>query len=1149
MAKTSKDITLILAEALEKPTAQERAAYLDSVCGDDTHARDEVESLLQQERTVGDFLDATVHELDISADSLSVMEGPGTIIDRYQLLERIGEGGMAVVYMAQQDQPIRRNIAFKIIKLGMDTQQVITRFEAERQALALMDHPNIAKVLDAGCTETGRPYFVMELVNGVPITRYCDKNKLSTRKRLKLFMQVCQAIQHAHQKRIIHRDIKPSNILVTFHENNPVPKVIDFGIAKATEDQLTEKPLNTKLQTFVGTPAYMSPEQAQMGDVDIDTRTDIYSLGVVLYELLTSQTPFDTKEFLKKGLDQYHQVIREREPERPSTRVATMLPSDAKVIAECHQLESGRLVRMLRADLDWIVMKCLEKDRRRRYETASGLAMDIQRYLNGEAVLARSPSMAYRTWKFTCRYKAIVAAVLILAIGVVVSSWQAVRATRAELEQNRLRSVAQAAQEEEAAQRQQAEKEGLATLRQAYNSDMNLTQQALLTHNYGRVAELLDRHRPRPNRPDFRQWEWRYFWNQSRSEATFAFAPHAHAVMNASICAQGRHLISIDREGTLNLWDLSERSLVMTLSEPGLNTRSLVFSRDGTRFALAIRQENQQSLVKVWAVATQQVVSEFAYDHRIRSLSFTPSDTALRILDRNLAVHTWDLAEQKLQMLYPGVPQDAQEYRKASFSPDGQYLALSRRSGGIRLFDVRARTEIAQMDVFEGDIASLVFSPDGQYLAVSPLYTGISTDIKLFSTDTGQEHVTLAGHVSWVPALVFTPDSKRIVSAGADQTIRIWDVASGQELTRLHGHRSEIFCVAVSPDGKRIVSGCKDGTLFGWDIEQIGHQTPFETLPLEIRSLDFLSQSQGILTVNTNGTVTVWDSATLQETESLDALGGEVNQLLISADETRIVASTRNGDLKILDWATRQVIKEGVWNPEHRGPVELVGLVDQGRIVVMMGADDKACLFDTVEWQPKAVWDVPRARSRWVSSPVLSPDEHFLLSVGADATINFTDLRNGETEAIATGQDWGVLDMAFLPNNRMLATSSGEGTVSLWDMASRDVIAVLRGHLLGVHAVAISPDGQRLVSGSKGNEAVKLWDINTRHEVATLAGEGLLSRHLKFAPDGRLLGAINTKDKAHIWRAPSLQEIARAEENKDRDQMHPKNIKSQGSGP
>jgi len=1135
MAKTSKDITQIVAEALERPNAQERAAYLDSVCGDDTRARDEAESLLQLENTVGDFLNTTASELDITLGSLSVMEGPGTVIDRYQLLERIGEGGMAVVYLAQQAEPIRRNLAFKIIKLGMDTRQVITRFEAERQALAVMDHPNIAKVLDAGSTDTGRPYFVMELVNGVPITRYCDKNKLSTRERLQLFIHVCRAIQHAHQKGIIHRDIKPSNILVTFQESRPVPKVIDFGIAKATEDQLTEQTLKTEHKTLVGTPAYMSPEQARMGGMDIDTRTDIYSLGVVLYELLAGKTPFDAEELLKTGLDQCHQVIREKEPERPSARVASMIPAEATAVAKSHRAEAGRLVRILRADLDWVVLKCLEKDRKRRYDTASGLARDIQRYLDGEPVLARAPSVAYRAWKFVRRYKALVAAIVILLVGVVVSSWQAVRATRAEQEQNRLRTVAQ--------------REGLTALRQAYNSEMNLAQQALAVHNYGRVVELLDRHRPQPGRLDLRQWEWRYFWQQSRSEASFTFPPHVQAVRSASICPLGRHLASIARGGTLNLWNLDEQRPVMTLSEPGLYSRTLAFSRDGTRLALVIWQGDRGTLVKVWDIGAQQVVSEFPHEHGIRSLSFTPNDRTLLILDRNLAVLTWDLAEQRLQTHYAGRPQEAQEYRRALFSPNGRYLALSDRSGRIRVIDVQARTEIAQMDAFEGDIASLVFSPDAQYLAVSPWFTGISTDIKVFVTRTGQEHVTLAGHVSWVPALVFTPDSERIVSAGADQTIRVWEVGNGQELTRLHGHRSEIYCVAVSPDGKRIVSGCKDGTLFGWDLERIGHQTPFETLPISIRTLDFLAEGQGTLTVNTDGTVTLWDSATLAEAESLTALGSDIDQLLVSADETRIVASTGTGDLKILAWPTRQIIKEGPGHPEWRGPVELVGLVDQGRTLVLVDSDDKTYLFDTVAWQPKAVWDIPRVRYGWAPAPVLSPDERFLLSVGPNDTLNLTDLRNGKTDTIETHQDWGVLDMTFLPNSRVFATASGEGTVSLWDLTKRELIDVLRGHLLGVHAVAISPDGKRLVSGSKGNEAVKLWDISTRHEVATLAGEGLLSRHLKFAPDGKLLGAINTKGKAHIWRAPLLNEIADMEKNQDYDQMRPKEIQSQASVP
>src|SRR5450432_2777105 len=306
----------------------------------------------------------------------------GDRIGNYKLLEQIGEGGCGVVYMAEQEQPVRRRVALKIIKLGMDTESVIARFGAERQALAMMEHPNIAKVLDAGATETGRPYFVMELVRGIPITEYCDSNKLSTRQRLELFIPVCRAVQHAHQKGIIHRDIKPSNVLVTMHDGVPVPKVIDFGIAKATEGRLTDATVYTAYEQIIGTPAYMSPEQAELSGLDVDTRSDIYSLGVLLYELLTGKTPFDGKELVKSGLEEMRRTLREKEPQRPSTILTTLHGTELKATAEHRHAEPPKLISLRRGDLDWIVMKALEKDRTRRYETANGLAMDIERYLN-----------------------------------------------------------------------------------------------------------------------------------------------------------------------------------------------------------------------------------------------------------------------------------------------------------------------------------------------------------------------------------------------------------------------------------------------------------------------------------------------------------------------------------------------------------------------------------------------------------------------------------------------------------------------------------------------------------------------------------------------------------------------------------------------
>ncbi len=370
--------------------------------------------------------------------------------------------------MAEQEEPVRRRVALKVIKLGMDTKSVIARFEAERQALALMDHPNIAKVLDAGATNTGRPFFVMELVRGIRITDYCDQNKLSTEERLKLFAQVCHAIQHAHQKGIIHRDIKPSNIMVTLHDGVPVPKVIDFGIAKATQGRLTDQTLFTAFEQFIGTPAYMSPEQAEMSGLDVDTRSDIYALGVLLYELLTGQTPFDTKELLASGLDKLRRAIREKEPERPSTRLRTMLNADLSTTARQRHTDPPKLIHLLRGDLDWIVMKTLEKDRTRRYETANGLAMDIGRHLNNEPVVARPPSNLYRFQKLVRRNQAMFAAasavVLALIIGFGVSLYLLVqeraalqRAVAAEKEQARLREQAEKALGLEAQLREQKE--------------------------------------------------------------------------------------------------------------------------------------------------------------------------------------------------------------------------------------------------------------------------------------------------------------------------------------------------------------------------------------------------------------------------------------------------------------------------------------------------------------------------------------------------------------------------------------------------------------------------------------------------------------------------------------------------------------------
>jgi serine/threonine protein kinase len=473
--------------ALEK-AAGERGAFLDAACAGDDQLRLRLEVLLHAHDHPDGFLEAPAANLVATVDE-PISERPGTVIGPYKLLEQIGEGGFGVVFMAEQQEPIRRKVALKVLKPGMDTRQVIARFEAERQALALMDHPNVAKVLDAGQTIRGRPYFVMDLVKGIPITDYCDQNQLPVRERLELFALVCQAVQHAHQKGIIHRDLKPTNVLVTLHDTTSVPKIIDFGIAKALGQQLTDKTLFTGFAQMIGTPLYMSPEQAELSGLDIDTRTDIYSLGVLLYELLTGSTPFDKERFSQVGYDEMRRIIRDEEPPKPSTRISTM--GQAATTHSTHRkCDPKRLSQLCRGELDWIVMKALAKDRNQRYESASAFAADVQRYLNDEPVKARPPSAWYRVQKFVRRNRAR------LAIGGLLLSILLAAALSTLLVRER------AAREKAAVE--ETDRKNLEI--HLYYQTIALAEREQSTGHIGRAEQLLDEECP----SKLRGWEWHY---------------------------------------------------------------------------------------------------------------------------------------------------------------------------------------------------------------------------------------------------------------------------------------------------------------------------------------------------------------------------------------------------------------------------------------------------------------------------------------------------------------------------------------------------------------------------------------------------------------------------------------------------------------
>jgi WD40 repeat protein/serine/threonine protein kinase/tetratricopeptide (TPR) repeat protein len=1117
-------------EALSR-SPDERAGFLEQACAGRPEMRAAVEALLAAHEKPGNVLDRAPADLGQTVDSEPGEPGEGAtgehapesddaplhivtaaycpdaepgagIAGRYTLVEKIGEGGMGEVWVAKQTEPVKRKVALKLIKAGMDSKAVLQRFEQERQALALMDHPNIARVLDGGLTQDRRPYFVMELVNGLPLNKFCDEAKLRIRARLELFASVCQAVQHAHQKGIIHRDLKPANILVTIVDGRGVPKIIDFGVAKAVSGRLTDESLSTQFGAVVGTLEYMSPEQAGFAGEDIDTRADIYSLGVILYELLTGLRPFDRKRLKQAAFAEVIRIIKEEEPSKPSTRIST--DESAPSMAALRQTEPRKLTALLRGELDWVVLKCLEKRRDRRYDTANGLARDIQRYLADEVVEARPPSVAYRVSKFVRRHKGqvITASLILLALlgGIIGTSIGLVRADhereKAEglADQNgRLaveeRDAKNKASELAAANAQLAESEGQQKNKAIASADklkhqlgvnaMVLANAAYDNRDFKLAAERLDK-----VPEEQRGWEWHYLKRELYGG-------------------------------------------IFTLHVSHGQVSSVAFSPDGTRIVTG-------------AVDVGDAVSQ-------------EGPFEAKVWDARTGMHLFDL-----KGLSPNVPGGDNPQVSVAFSPDSKRIVAAGGDKTTRVYD--ATTGALQLEMKEpaGVVWCASFSPDGTQIGIASR-VGLAGLITVRDARTGKTILDWRAHThnAWVTHLVFSPDGTRILTGGSDGAVKVWEARTAALLVDAKGMTSYEGCVAFSPDGQRIVAGRSDGIARVIDARTGALMLELKGRPRVIKhriasaiagvlSVAFSPDGSRIVTGGTTGDfgtgeASVWDARTGAELLELKGHTAFVQSVAFSPDGERILTGSADGTAKVWDarTGTPRLELEGM-----KSLVECAAFSPDGTWMVTGGGDrlrgvGEATVWDAQTGMPKfALKGIKGA----VHSVAVSKDGTRIVTGGGEfqkpgeATV--WDARTGQPLVELKGLQAGVTSLAFSPDGERIATGGGDTMqmqaieAKIWDAATGTLSLGLTqphpwgGGLRGARgSVVFSPDGKRIIVAGEGEERRSLGKQVTVRD----AGTGAILLELKdtkdaalsvaFSQDGTRIATGNYNETATVWDA------------------------------
>ena len=1035
-------------------------------------------------------------------------------IGRYRLIQEVGVGGMGAVWLAEQTEPVKRRVALKLIRVGIRSKNAIARFEAERQAIAMMDHLNIAKILDAGTTETGQPYFVMEYVGGVPLNKYCDAHKLSIRERLKLMIPVCRAVQHAHQKGIIHRDLKHSNVLVSEYDGQPSPKVIDFGLAKALGHQntLTDKTMFTEFGSIVGTLNYMSPEQADGSGNDVDTRSDVYSLGIMLYKLLVGCTPLEMEEAQEGTLLTKLKSLHEKDPVPPS-KWLTHRDDSAETVSKLRDSSSSEIQADLAGELDWIVLKAISKNRNERYQTANAMALELERFLNNEKVHARPASTWYLLRKFVKRNKGLVASAaaifgLLIAgiLGTSVATWWALKQEGIAKEEKRIANVEKerALDAEAIAKTSQAEAEREKRLREVelYSMKLKSSWSDWLLGNPVTAWQLLNESMELGN-----GWEADFLNSLYSSSNLDVLYGHSKKVTCVAESPDGKWIASGAEDNSIRIWDGTNYQLVdrFLVDEAVTCVR---FSPDSKWVAVADRSnvatffkldgkdvrklgpfDRDVTALEYFADGKRVVVGSSAADsYRVGAdrENRESSEPFCRIVDLDSGNAVQELA---------GATADI---TAISISGDSKTVAVASRDGMVRLwnlgeekFELRHELECRSESVNDCDL-----SQDGGLLATCD----DDASVILWNAEKGTLLRTLYGHTGKVFSVSFDADDQQLVSGGDDRTVKVWQL-SGELHENYKGHFERVSDVIFRSDGTGLVSAAHDDTVRVWNRDSMPCVANFPVHTDTVWSADISSDGSLIASGSEDGTIAILDGQSRKLIKRI-SVGSAVLAVAFSPDGSLLAAGSSDEFLRIWDTTSFALKKKIPASDKDTGFLWSVAFSHSGDRLAAGSADNSVRIWDTKTWQ---LQNEVLAHESEVACVSFSPDDRLLLTASDDKTVKLWNANDLRPVHVFDGNTHGVWRARFSPDNRLIASCSYDGEVMVWDAETRKLIKRFTAHSNQIAGLAFSRDGRRLVTASD-DFTIKIWELETFTELFRLRDEGDSEVvHASFSADGNQL--------------------------------------------